>query len=264
MQENLKRKGAVCRKQIPAQVLESLNQGKIESGSLTELLAIDLPSLLQATFPQMSLQSMQSVKDAAHLGWMKRVKLIGSVLHEEYGEKVLDRLMHHPSDSVRGWAAGVISFIPDLSLEERLRRVKPLAQDLHFGVREMAWLFLRDHIAQEIVEAVQILEPWVHDDNHFIRRFAVESTRPRGVWCAHIPLLKENPSLGLALLEPLKQDSKRYVQDSVANWLNDAGKTDKQFVLDLTQRWLATCQIPATAYICKRAQRNVIKPSKLT
>jgi 3-methyladenine DNA glycosylase AlkC len=51
------------------------------------------------------------------------------------------------------------------------------------------------------------------------------------------------------------------VQNSVANWLNDAAKTKPQWVQQLTDLWFAESH-PATAakardYICKRARRNL-------
>ncbi|CAM0116851.1 DNA alkylation repair protein [Rhabdochlamydiaceae symbiont of Dictyostelium giganteum] len=259
MTETIKRKGYACIKKIPADILEDLSRGKIETASLTEALAIDFSLLLQETFPQLFAQKSHEIQNIHSLSFMMRTKFAAALLYEHYGLKIIDELILHPSDSVRGWAAGVISLNPNLSLEERLEQIKPLARDPHFGVREMAWLLLRDHIAEDIATTITLLTPWVQDVNPYIRRFAVESTRPRGVWCSHIADLKNNPSLGLPLLEPLSQDPEKYVQDSVANWLNDAGKTNREFVLTLTQEWLKNSSHKATTYICKRACRNLLK-----
>jgi hypothetical protein len=207
MNSDLKRKGARRIADIPPPILEQLNLGKIESANLMECLALDLKILLKKTFPTLP----DSLLNAVEGSWLVKTRLIPQILYDHFGAPVLDQLKDHPSDNVRGWGAGVISYIPGLSIEERLERVRFLADDPHSGVREVAWLFIRPHIADNLQQSIRYLESWVHDLSPHIRRYAIEITRPRGVWCSHIEELKQNPQMGLCLLEPLKSDSSRYV-----------------------------------------------------
>jgi 3-methyladenine DNA glycosylase AlkC len=187
----------------------------------------------------------------------QRMRIAGELCLEHVGLANLDALIEHSSDTVRGWAAYVVGLAPDLSLAERLKLIRPLADDLHFGVREWAWLPLRPHIAGDVKRAITLLEPWVHEESPFLRRFATEATRPRGVWTEHIAELKENPKLGLPLLKPLRADSSVYVQNSVANWLNDAAKSKPDWVRDLVEGWADGCDDKNTLRICKRAMLSV-------
>ena len=140
---------------------------------------------------------------------------------------------------MRGWACFLVGALPDVSLQARLDRIRPLADDAHFGVREWAWLAVRPRLADDLQASVQALRPWTQDRSERVRRFASESLRPRGVWCAHIAALKSDPAIALPLLEPLRADPAAYVQDSVANWLNDASKDQPAWVRAVCARWLA-------------------------
>jgi len=249
------RKGASKTSDISPKVKAALEAGTMESATLVEGLCIDFVKLLGNTYPELK----RDVKKAMDpkLGITKRMVIAGELLHEFKGDAVLDELYEHPSDTVRGWAAFVIPNIPNQSLKQQLTRIRRLANDAHFGVREWAWLALRPGIVDDPETAIKLLTPWVKNRTPNLRRFAVEATRPRGVWGSHIKLFKSNPELALPLLEPLVNESNRYVQDSVANWLNDAGKTQPQWVKSHCKRMRKESDSPATQYIIKRALRNL-------
>ena len=247
------RKGATRMADIPPDVLAALNAGQRETATLAESLAIDFAALLAAAVPQAAGAVRIDSKD----GVTKRMAQAGSAAVEALGPGAVERLAAHPSDTVRGWACYALAALPGLPLANRLERIRPLADDRHFGVREWAWLALRPHIAERIDEALALLTAWTADGSERVRRFASESTRPRGVWCTHIGLLKEDPRRGLPILDPLRADGARYVQDSVANWLNDAAKSQPDWVREVCARWAAESPAPATLYITRRALRSL-------
>jgi 3-methyladenine DNA glycosylase AlkC len=249
------RKGTNRQSDIPAAVLYQLNAGTMETATLAEGLAIDFAVLMSHVLPEAKDEATQRFNSSD--GITKRMSLAGQVLLEKLGASGYQRVTEHPSDTVRGWAAFMLAEMPNLSLKERIERVHPLADDKHLGVREWAWLALRPHIAKQIQEAIQELSHWIDKPSASLRRFAVESTRPRGVWCAHIAELKRKPEIALPLLEPVKSDGSRYVQDSVSNWLNDAAKSQPDWVTATCEKWRKESDTKETARICVRALRSI-------
>jgi 3-methyladenine DNA glycosylase AlkC len=165
----------------------------------------------------------------------------------------------HKSDLVRCWATVIVGKDATLSIKQTLQKIQLFAADKHFNVRECAWSAIRQNIAQNLEESITILSNWTASEDENIRRFASEATRPRGVCCEHIKELKQNPELAISILEPLKSDKAKYVQDSVGNWLNDASKTQPGFVKELCKRWEKESNTKETKYIIKRALRTVNK-----
>jgi 3-methyladenine DNA glycosylase AlkC len=262
----LARKGAARIALIPQEVRDALDGGHVPTVNLNEFLSIDLQRLACSVAARVGLDAhAERLRDTlAMLGAfppMKRHLHIARALYDMTAERpdrdaVANALATHPSDVARSWAAHWIAFSP-LELPGKLASVRHFAADPHFGVREMAWMAVRDAIAADVDAAVGLLAPWSLDADANIRRFASEATRPRGVWCAQIDALKAEPWRGLPLLEPLRADASRYVQNSVANWLNDAAKTQPDWVRGVCERWNRGRVPPATAYIVRRALRSV-------
>lgn len=266
VQHLLGRKGAARIALIPPEVLQALNDGLVPTVNLNEFLALDLARLARSVARHIGVEpGSERISDTlAMLGAFKPVKRHEHVARALYdlAEPRIDRdavahaLATHPSDVARCWATQWVMFSA-MPLPEKLSSLRRFAADPHFGVREMAWMAVRGDVAGAVDKAVALLQPWARDADPNIRRFASEATRPRGVWCAQIDLLKAQPWRALPLLEPLKADPSRYVQNSVANWLNDASKTQPEWVHGVCERWSAESSEPETAYIVKRATRSL-------
>jgi 3-methyladenine DNA glycosylase AlkC len=250
------RKGASSRAAIPPATLAALNGGSLAAATLAESLAVDFAVLLRAALPVLPEAAIAAMQDAAGQGVTRRMALAAALIEAEFGAGIAMALSAHPSDTVRGWAAFLIARAPGLELGARLAALRPLADDAHFGVREWAWLALRPHVVAETAAAIHLLWPWTAEPSANLRRFAVEATRPRGVWSAHVPALRRDPEAGRVLLDPLRADPARYVQDSVANWINDAAKDHPDWARALCDGWRRSGDA-ATARICARASRSL-------
>lgn len=263
-----KRKGARSMKDIPSDILEQMNRGEIETANLTEWLAVDQRLLLKNLLHQnertvyldpilehvnqLKKQTVNTVNEAIGTGLLR-------LSYQNKDEEFLSNLSTHPADLVRCWAAYATGRNSRIDLKQKLKNIQHFASDSHFGVREICWMAVRPDISTNLSESLLILSEWTTNTDENIRRFASESTRPRGVWCEHIQELKQNPGLGLGILEPLRSDSSKYVQDSVGNWLNDASKSQPEFVTEICDEWLRESPVKETEYIVRKALRTIKK-----
>lgn len=265
----LLRKGARKAADIPEHIRNFLQSGQLESVNLTEWLAVNHILLFQQFTREWEIiedtreiiQQLQQLNEQRIMKIIPGIALAWLALMEhkdtEYQTQLFDSIAKHRSDSVRCWAAYMIGLDSRLSLSERLEQIRPFAADPHFGVREIAWMAVREPIINELPIALKHLLPWTANPDPRIRRFAIESIRPRGVWTKHIQVLKDNPALALSLLEPVKSDQDKYVQDSVSNWLNDASKSNPDWVRQVCNTWLQMSDTKATRRITTRAQRSL-------
>jgi 3-methyladenine DNA glycosylase AlkC len=98
---------------------------------------------------------------------------------------------------------------------------------------------------------------WSLHENHKVRRFASEGSRPRLPWAMAIPALKKDPTSILPILENLKKDPSEWVRRSVANNLNDIAKDHPDIVLSLAKKWKAISK--ETDAIIKHGCRTLLK-----
>ena len=264
----IKRKGARSTKDIPTEILAQLNRGEIETANLVEWLAVDQRLLLENLLTenqrtdylkpvlfkidQLKKKTVNTINEAIGTGLFEQ-----AIKNKD--SNFLTILSKHKADLVRCWATYAIGKNEQLNITEMLKQIQPFSADKHFGVREICWLAVRAKITQNLSKSIEVLSKWTTNQDENIRRFTTEATRPRGVWCEHIEELKQNPKLALSILEPLKSDTSKYVQDSVGNWLNDAIKTQPDFVKELCKRWEKESDTKETKYIIKKALRSINK-----
>lgn len=263
-----KRKGARSTKDISTDVLQQLNAGQIETANLVEWLAVDQRLLLEnllkqnkrtdylkiilIKIDQLKKQTVNTINETIGTGLFE-------LTTQNNDKDFLTIISNHNADLVRCWATYTVGKNENLDITETLKQIQPFSADKHFGVREICWMAVRPKIAQNLSKSIEILTMWTTNQDENIRRFTTEATRPRGVWCEHIEELKQYPELALSILEPLKSDKAKYVQDSLGNWLNDASKTQPDFVTELCMRWEKESDTKETKYITKKALRTLNK-----
>ncbi len=262
------RKGSKTIKDIPKEILDQLNSGLIETVNLVEWLAVDQRLLLKNFLIKTNRSNyLMNILNKIDLLKKQTVNTINETIGSELlnlsiinqDDELFGLMKNHSSDLVRCWATYFIGKNDSLNISETLEKIQSFAADKHFGVREISWLSVRSKITENLSESIKILTSWTSNSDENIRRFCTESTRPRGVWCSHIDILKHEPEMALSLLEPLKSDSSKYVQNSVGNWLNDASKTRPDFVIKLTEKWQSESKTKETNYIISKALRTINK-----
>ncbi|MGB3314554.1 MAG: DNA alkylation repair protein [Albidovulum sp.] len=201
-----------------------------------------------------------------------RAQLIADILNgtlpEDAGERarVLTAILHpdpldhanQPSDDdgICGWGVlpltmvvgqhGVDDF--DRSMDLLAEVTKRFSSE--FGIR---YFLIADQ-----ARAIRILEGWLDDPNHHVRRLISEGTRPRLPWAMQLPSLLADPSPVLPLLTRLRDDPEVYVRRSVANHLNDISKDHPGLVTDIARDWMKGADKDRQALL-RHACRSLIK-----
>lgn len=260
----LNRKGARSFKDLDDEVISYLNKGLIQTANLMEWLTVDQLTLLKKILddikkPDWYDNFYEAVSAQKKPSANANTKVIGTTFLELTNDQsIVDYLSNHISDVPRCWATYWVG-LRESKIDKKLEAIAPYAADLHFGVREVAIFSCKEGIIEHLDIAINILSEWTSSNDENIRRYAVEATRPIGVWTKKIDELKEHPEKGISLLDSLKSDPSKYVRDSVANWLNDASKSRPEWVKNVCSRWAKESTTKETQYILKKALRTINK-----
>ena len=265
MKDLVNRKAARRMSEVPDAVKRELDAGTIETKNLVEWLVVDRLALLKNIDKENALSLSTSgllalQEELEPLAALKQSQRIGRFLTDylKVGDAIWKSLAAHPSDVVREWMAIIVG-LSDLKFSRKLAWIKPFADADNAGLRELAWISLRQDVISNPVACINALIPWAGSRNERLRRYASEITRPCGVWAPYCPVLRKTPELAIELLEPLKSDDSKYVRDSVGNWLNDASKTVPDWVKQTTQRWQDSSNTAETNYIVRKGLRTLLK-----
>lgn len=248
------RKGGRSLALISEPVKTAVESGKWETKNLMELLAVDFGRLARNVLPVSV--AAEGAELFHGLGVTARMRVGGRLIREAHPD--VERFLSHPSDIVRGWCAYALAELSHGDLRTGLERVRGLAEDRHFQVREWAWLAVREEIAAELEEFIRYALERMPKASAYEVRFIVEALRPRGVWCKHLSELKEDPGIAEAVIINALAFKNNYVYTSIGNWLNDAAKSSPGWVEDFCAKLITDIpDEPIVAWLRKRAVRSI-------
>jgi 3-methyladenine DNA glycosylase AlkC len=237
------------------------------SPSLVRRLAADLgrahPAFPAAAFVRQAcegLDALELLDRGRHIA-----RALGTHLPDSYPEAV-DVLLRslgpeHSTDELLGVGMAPFFYLPhtlfvagrgldhfDLSMRAQYELTK----------RFSAEASIRPYISRDPERALAQLDAWTNDANAHVRRLVSEGTRLRLPWAPRVPWLEANPERVLALLERLKDDPSTLVRRSVANNLNDLGRTRPDLLLRTAAAWLEGAS-PERRRLIEHALRSAVK-----
>lgn len=189
----------------------------------------------------------------------ERVNLVADRLADELPDDyptALSIVMQAAAGGLDGWAAWPLcSFVERHGVDspaESLEAMPVLTKlwTCEFAIRP----FLNTHLGM----TRDHLRRWVLDPDEAVRRLCSEGTRPLLPWGTRVPVLIDDPQIGIELLSALRHDDSEIVRRSVANHLNDITKSRPDLVVDLLDEWMSDSD-PVDERMVSQALRTLVK-----
>jgi len=148
-----------------------------------------------------------------------------------------------------------VFFVRDYGVEHF---VISMAAQYELTQRFTAEFSLRPYFERHYAACMQLFAHWARDPSEHVRRLVSEGTRPRLPWAPKLASVIQQPQLTAPLLELLKDDPSLYVRRSVANHLNDIGKDNPDYLLQLLEGWAQDAS-KERRWLIKHALRSAVK-----
>lgn len=155
---------------------------------------------------------------------------LGSPLDDDLSSAVID------SKGIAGWAINSLTHYVGVKGHENFDLSMTLLKEMtkrctsEFGIRFF--------ILEQPEKTLAVLKSWALDSDQHVRRLVSEGSRPRLPWAMRLPILIEDPSPVIEILDILKDDKSEYVRRSVANNLNDIAKDHPDIVAGIAEKWM--------------------------
>jgi 3-methyladenine DNA glycosylase AlkC len=117
---------------------------------------------------------------------------------------------------------------------------------------------IRPYLERYPEQTLAKLAEWVTDPNAHVRRLVSEGTRQRLPWAPRVKLLDEEPERVLRIVSELRDDASPMVRRSVANHLNDLGKSHAPLLMKTCREWLKGAS-PERHKLVQHALRSAVK-----
>lgn len=191
--------------------------------------------------------------------------VLGACLPADYPDAV-DVLLRslgpeHATDELLGVGMAPFFYLPHtLFVAERGLDHFDLSMKAQYELtkRFSAEASIRPYIARDPERTLAVLRGWTKDRSAHVRRLVSEGTRLRLPWAGRVAWLDANPERVRELLELLKDDPSSLVRRSVANNLNDLGKTHPGLLYRTCAAWLRGAS-PERRALVEHALRSAVK-----
>ncbi|MEZ4725001.1 MAG: DNA alkylation repair protein [Candidatus Kapaibacterium sp.] len=197
-----------------------------------------------------------------------RVELMADELYKELGEdytsgiRTLMKIVGPENPNETGmfteyyWLMPIAKYIEKYGLDDFDISMKAIEDITKRNTGEYA---IRPYIVAHPEKAISVMHEWSKNENFHIRRLSCEGLRPRLPWAKKLDMFIENPNKIIPILENLKDDKVKYVQNSVANCINDILKDNLEIGLALIESWSKGQIGKERQWIIKHATRKLNK-----
>ena len=154
--------------------------------------------------------------------------------------KILEQILGPENEEETGmftnyyWIMPIAKYVEKYGLSDFDISMQAISEITKRNTGEYA---IRPFLEQDFDRTFKAMKIWSKSENKHIRRLSCEGLRPRLPWAKKLQICIDQPELLLPILNQLKNDSSKYVQNSVANCVNDILKDNFEIGQSLIKDW---------------------------